>query len=314
MRSTDGLCSSLLEAGSSWWVEPAIATLAFAVWMNIFRASERPLRSFTARIRSWPPNPLTLGIFSSLVFYWLGIIAWVLVVLPPPGIEMGCPTDLWSLGRLIAETCAGVVAYDFLFYWVHLAMHLWPDVGRLAGHWRHHHHDGHADASPDLETAMRTLNQSFLDGLVQVLVSICVQRHTPWGTVKVRLARWLHNIIVTGLLSESHSTGSLHIARRFYIFKGVRDHYLHHRHRGPPFQQFFSYLDDTVTKRLVPSVFVEDRKANQQTPQAIGGGLLAHILKRAYMCGCSDGLLYAALMPPAERRKGADSKCQFHFD
>ena len=27
------------------------------------------------------------------------------------------------------------------------------------------------------------------------------------------------------------------------LFAGVRDHHLHHRHGGPPYQQFFGHLD-----------------------------------------------------------------------
>jgi hypothetical protein len=27
------------------------------------------------------------------------------------------------------------------------------------------------------------------------------------------------------------------------LFAGVRDHHLHHRHCGPPYQQFFGHLD-----------------------------------------------------------------------
>jgi hypothetical protein len=247
-------CSRLLESewAKSWWLEPAIATLSFAFWMNLFRASEGPTRSLAARIITLPPSELTVSIASSLVAYWVGIMGWVQLVSPPSGIQAGCPKDAASLVQLLAETWCGIVGYDFLFYWVHLSMHVWPSIGRLMGHWRHHDHDGHAGAEPAAETAMRTLHQSALDGTMQVLVSIVVQRHTAWGTPKVRLARWLHNVVVPGLLTESHSAGTLYIARRLSIFGGVRDHYLHHRNRGPPFQQFFHYLDKTISHQAFP--------------------------------------------------------------
>lgn len=247
-------CTRLLQSpwGTAWWLEPAIATVSFAFWMNLFRASEGSTSTLAARIVTWPPSELTVSIASSLVAYWVGILGWVLLVSPPSGIQTGCPTDAASLVQLLAETCCGIVGYDFLFYWFHLSMHVWPNIGRLMGHWRHHDHDGYVGAAPAAETAMRTLNHSLLDGTMQVLVSILVQRHTPWGTPKVRLARWLHNVVVPGLLTESHSTGMLRIARRLFVFGGVRDHYLHHRHRGPPFQQFFSYLDETISHHVFP--------------------------------------------------------------
>ena len=36
----------------------------------------------------------------------------------------------------------------------------------------------------------------------QVLVNVLVQRHCVWGSPKSRLARWIHNMIVTFLLTE----------------------------------------------------------------------------------------------------------------
>ena len=41
---------------------------------------------------------------------------------------------------------------------------------------------------------------------VQVLTNIMVQRHTPWGTPKLTLARWLHNVLVTCMLVEARTT------------------------------------------------------------------------------------------------------------
>ena len=165
------------------------------------------------------------------------------------------------------------MAYDFLFFWLHLAMHCWPWFGRLLDHARHHDRDDTGGSVQAQGSAFRTVRHSFVDGALQVFVNICVQRHTVWGSPKSRLARWLHNILVTMLLSEvrmqprasrsrgsyrriclqAHSTGSLRIARRLPValVGGVHEHHLHHRHRGLPFQQFFSYLDDHVASRFV---------------------------------------------------------------
>ena len=37
---------------------------------------------------------------------------------------------------------AGLVAYDFVFFWLHVGMHLLPRVGRAVGHSQHHGFDG----------------------------------------------------------------------------------------------------------------------------------------------------------------------------
>lgn len=84
---------------------------------------------------------------------------------------------------------------------------------------------------------------SILDGSMQVVVNIAVQRHTPWGSIKSRTARACHNLIVTWMLTESHtSTDKLNIFRRFC--KGVREHRQHHLGGSARYQQFFGYLDD----------------------------------------------------------------------
>ena len=77
--------------------------------------------------------------------------------------------------------------------------------------------------------ARDVLHHSFPDASLQVLVNILVQRSTPWGTVKSRMARILHNIIVTSMLTESHSASRTpYFWRRWFV--GIREHRLHHLH------------------------------------------------------------------------------------
>lgn len=82
---------------------------------------------------------------------------------------------------------------------------------------------------------------------MQVLVNIAVQRYNLWGSIKSRTARALHNLILTWMLTESHTFASnLNIFRKY--FKGVREHRHHHLSRVSQrrlrYQQLFSYLDD----------------------------------------------------------------------
>jgi hypothetical protein len=111
-------------------------------------------------------------------------------------------------------------------------------------------------AAPPAVESRDTLRHSLVDGSLQVLVNIMVQRQLPWGTVKSRLARALHNVLVTWLLTESHSAAPTpYIWRKWCV--GVRDHCHHHNHSMPlsssmqdwsyrrtRYQQFFGYLDD----------------------------------------------------------------------
>jgi len=189
-----------------------------------------------------PPHAFTTHAFSSLGAYWLGILLWIRLVAPVTGAGTGCPTGAASAAQLVAEVAAGLVAYDFVFFWLHVGMHLMPRVGRAVGHSKHHDFDGKHGGGAASESAFRTVNHSLADGSLQVLTNILVQRYTPWGTAKLTLARWLHNVVVTCMLVEAHTTAARpRVFRR--LFAGVRDHHLHHRHRGAPYQQFFGHLD-----------------------------------------------------------------------
>mmetsp|Transcript_52286 Transcript_52286/g.170045 ORF Transcript_52286/g.170045 Transcript_52286/m.170045 type:complete len:251 (-) Transcript_52286:172-924(-) len=239
-------CTRLLSECTQWWVEPLIASVSFTAWMNLFALFEKESSSaFVQRLLAVAQADMPV-----LCSYWAGVYAWIALVDPPAGVESGCPESPSDSLLLFAETAGGLVAYDFLFFWLHLAMHCWPWFGRLLDHARHHDRDDTGASVQAQGSAFRTVRHSFVDGALQVFVNICVQRHTVWGSPKSRLARWLHNILVTMLLSEAHSTGSLRIARRLPValVRGVHEHHLHHRHRGLPFQQFFSYLDDATLR------------------------------------------------------------------
>jgi len=103
-------------------------------------------------------------------------------------------------------------------------------------------HKTHHESGSTLE-ARDVLRHSPFDAMLQVVINIVVQRSTPWGGVKSRLARAVHNVVVTWMLTESHTASPTpNLARRF--FTGVRRHREHHLRGTPNYQQFFSYLDD----------------------------------------------------------------------
>jgi len=226
----------LAELLRAWWVDPAIASLGFATALAFWDHRER---SEGCGVReSWGNSHI------SLLIYWLFIFGWVKLVPPPPNIPDGCPTDLPSAAYLVLEIAVGIWAYDFLFFFVHWAMH----AAHFRMHHTHHRHHGMpSDKACDVMSwrlrARDVLVHSPIDGALQVITNILVQRSLPWGATKSRLARAAHNVMVTWMLAEAHTAAaSPRLARRVCV--GVQRHRLHHDESEPFYQQFFGYLDD----------------------------------------------------------------------
>lgn len=166
---------------------------------------------------------------------------------------------------------SGIILYDFVFFFVHWAMH---DIPALR-HWHAHHHECRSDNdSGNLAVeAQDVLRHGLMDGSLQVFVNIMVQRHTIWGSVKSCLARALHNVIVTWMLTEAHTASPTpDVFRRWFI--GVRKHRLHHLGRQSHdkscstvegfhrrHQQFFGYLDDLRASISNKSLHVKEKTA-----------------------------------------------------
>jgi sterol desaturase/sphingolipid hydroxylase (fatty acid hydroxylase superfamily) len=226
----------------AWWFEPLLAVACFGVFVNLYWYHER-IRGLSCTSNFSDTLRFELGpLFSSALAYLAGIFLWKMVVPPAaPFIPDGIPHSLGDACYLLAELISGIILYDAIFFFIHWAMHEIPFLRSL--HHRHH-------ARPDGTVESRdTLRHSLVDGGLQVYINILVQRKSPWGMVKSRLARGLHNVIVIWMLAESHSASPYpNIWRRWFV--GVREHRLHHlgtsgrygRHHRH--QQFFGYLDD----------------------------------------------------------------------
>ena len=230
------------------WFDPFISTLSFGIAMMLYWNEERKL----GKTKKDRPNWLELDhVALSLILYWVGLLAFKCIVPPSNGglIPDGAPHDLTSCLYLIIEVCSGIILYDFLFFFVHWGYHESPFLRVF--HVKHHMHDRGIVEATDV------LNHSFIDGSLQVLINIYTQRYTPWGKVKSRMARMLHNMIVTWMLTESHSSSpNMYISRKLFI--GVKNHRLHHlshneNHQNrnhnyvcPHYQQFFGYLDSAL--------------------------------------------------------------------
>ena len=244
----------------TWWMEPLIATIGFyqAIviysWLEIkegvssHKSIQNLLFGFSREAAS-DLNDVRPSQIYSLVLYWLGILIFKSMVPPPaPSLPDGIPNSLSSLCVLCAEVMSGIVLYDIFFFFIHWTMHECTFFQWV-------HHKEHHKVKSNIE-ARHVLRHSMLDGTLQVLVNISVQRHTPWQTVKSRLARAIHNIVITWMLTESHTcTSYLYLFRR--CCDGVKSHRKHHSGHGLDlvegmpqygkyhrYQQLFGFCDD----------------------------------------------------------------------
>ena len=136
----------------------------------------------------------------------------------------------------------GVLAYDAIFYVLHRLMHAF--AYRL--HARHH-------SSGPRVNAQEVLNQSVIDASLQVLTNILVQRRGLRGP-KNWLARILHNIVVTLLLTDSHADTPWRLSDMFpRTLAGAARHREHHATGGPPYQQFFGFMDAAFSPPPTPA-------------------------------------------------------------
>ena len=150
--------------------------------------------------------------------------------------------------RFGVELVMGIVAYDAIFFAIHMLLHrcqwLYDNV-----HATHHTH-------PKGMGAATTVAHSFWDGALQVATNILVQHMSPtgWGQ-KHTMTRLAHNIIITYMLAEIHSgydaPWCLHNLAPSIVGGGLRHRY-HHLYttagfkgrKGVHYQEFFRYLDD----------------------------------------------------------------------
>jgi len=243
-----GIISVIQDIFKSWRFDPLTATIGFWIPITLYtyyevkdgKSSYSNLGQFFYASSDAATNDH--GAVMSLIAYWIGVGLFVQVVPKPGGehseIPYGLPNSLESFGFLVAEVTTGIILYDAIFFFVHWSMHECKAL-RFLSHKEHHR--------KKFVEARHVLTHSLFDGSMQVLVNICVQRYTFWGSTKTRTARALHNLILTWMLTESHTcTSSLNIFRKWA--RGVREHRQHHlghiSHDKLRYQQLFSYLDD----------------------------------------------------------------------
>lgn len=228
---------------SSWKVlrwdmlEAYVAAFSFALWISLYRILDQfPILQ---QYKMGPPEtavPLQLSYLSS----WLPLIVYLGAIHLFHTIKRKAPitVEAPSWHRVLVELVTGIVLYDFIFFWIHLAMHRTPHWSWVHKHYIHH--------DQETLTASEVQHHSFIDSALQVSVNILVQNvRTLYGS-KHTLSRLLHNVLITYVLTEIHAGyngfWSMHNLLPSFV-GGAQAHELHHRLGRQNYQQFFSYLD-----------------------------------------------------------------------
>ena len=107
-----GACAA--PAWARWpYLEPWVATIAFFVWIAVYKTLEcggDVRAAIKAQFEGDEKHVRVAG-----VGYFIGIYLFKQVA-PPAEIDWSCP----SLSFLVLETAVGVLAYDAIFYGLHL--------------------------------------------------------------------------------------------------------------------------------------------------------------------------------------------------
>mmetsp|Transcript_6227 Transcript_6227/g.9391 ORF Transcript_6227/g.9391 Transcript_6227/m.9391 type:complete len:307 (-) Transcript_6227:86-1006(-) len=224
-------------------LEAYVAGASFTLWIIIFRVMDQFPSLAKYKFPGNTPVKLFLPDHNAS---WLPLIVYLLSIhvyhyfVPKAPLLQDAPT----IQRLIIEVAYGILAYDFIFFWIHLAMHKVTLMAYLSRHYVHHTQT-HLCAS-------EVQHHSIVDGSLQVMVNIFVQNLTTgvYGR-KHFLSRVIHNVLITYMLTEIHAgyDGFWSMHRLFpRLIGGARRHELHHKSSNAGYyQQFFMYLDDTIS-------------------------------------------------------------------
>jgi methylsterol monooxygenase len=226
-------------------LEAYVAGFSFALWILFYRFLDR--FSFLNKYK-FSSAIVEFSSFDSsswlpLLLYLASIHIYHIFITKPP-VQIESPTSL----RLLIEVLTGIVLYDFIFFWIHYAMHYFPSSNRY-----HHHHIHHRHTNL---CASIVQQHSFVDATLQVLVNIVVQNISIFYSSKHLLSRLLHNVLITYLLTEIHAgydaPWCLHRLLPGVV-GGAAAHEIHHKFGSSNYQQFFVYLDQLVGTYRAPS-------------------------------------------------------------
>eukprot|EP00128_Syssomonas_multiformis_P004828 Colp12_sorted_trinity150504_noHs@5572 len=147
-----------------------------------------------------------------------------------------CPVESPTFHNLVGAVVMSIFLYDFFFFWIHLAMHKVKSLQFL--------HRTHHTMKP--LCVVEVLRHSIVDATLQIGTNILVLNLLRLHP----MARALHDIAVTYMLTEAHSNYNmpwmLHNIVPGDLLGGSPRHEMHHRNGRMYFQQFFTYADSIL--------------------------------------------------------------------
>jgi hypothetical protein len=246
------------------WFDAVASTISFFCAIEFYTYQEEVRRKPQGSLWRTYKTANSISNYVKITAYYVGVYVLQCVTHPPTTANTvgrttfihelvhhdGLPWNFTGVVYVLVEAVAGLVLYDAIFFVLHLCMH-YPKTREI----HRPHHDTHAVLCAD-----SVLQHSAVDALLQVGTNILVQRYNYWTlflpgymcTVpKTRLARLLHNILVTWMLTESHANVDVKTQVTFFkrfprIFPGIQRHRTHHQDPRRYYQQFFGYLDDVL--------------------------------------------------------------------
>lgn len=240
--------------------EPITASAAFMLWITMWRMVDffvptlhkyKLIPSSVDNDRDFYPENGPLSVMA-----YLGPILVVDFFYPRRKLPQDIPSSFGIAGMVFAS----VFLYDLLIYFCHIMFHKTELLKPY--HVRHH------KFSPLL--AGDIVGHSLSDGSVQVLcniISLNLLKSHP-------VARTLHNIVVTYMLTECHSgydaPWMLHRVVPFGILGGSPRHEAHHQTGKVYYHQFFTYLDN-MFGYVLPEEPVRGTFSSVTKPQRQGG-------------------------------------------
>lgn len=226
-------------------LEAFVAGFSFTFWIMMYRSFDQ--LKFFNQFRFSTDTPLPI-FRKDAPHAWIPLFLYIALIriyhwiIPKPHFGLEVP----SVDRLLFEVVEGILYYDFIFFWIHLAMHKLPKFSWFFQH--HVHHD------QKLLCANEVQHHSFIDGSLQVIVNIIVQNMSVYGPLfyaghglrKHFLSRLLHNVVITYMLTETHAGYDgwwcMHNLCPMLV-GGAKLHEVHHRVGNLYYQPFFRYLD-----------------------------------------------------------------------
>jgi len=220
-------------ASHACMTEAVVASGAFVFWIALFSLYSYRRTGDEAAI-SWTKLENASEWFNPLASYLISIFLYHQIH-PHPAM----PQESISFSHLAIEVATGIFLYDVLMYPLHYLMHNFGPMKKF-----HHYHHRSSVVHP-----VETVQHSYVDGVLQVVVNVLVQQVTPFGGQKHILSRLAHNVLITYLLTESHVSAEPPWASYKLwpeLFSGR--HRKHHEGGGGGYQQFGCWIDDLFIK------------------------------------------------------------------